>query len=132
MTAHALMADFDQTRPVRPWLFGIAYRLVLRHRRRLGRAHELRGDAPEVADPRPTAEHELSARATEALVAKAIDAIELSRRAVFIMKEIDGHDVPEIARTLDIPLNTAYSRLRLARDEFRAAVLRERRAGRHD
>ena len=30
--------------------------------------------------------------------------------------------VPEIARALEIPLNTAYSRLRLARQDFAKAV----------
>ena len=37
-----------------------------------------------------------------------------------------GHSVPEIAETLEIPLNTAYSRLRLARQEYEAAVRRLR------
>lgn len=43
------------------------------------------------------------------------------------MHDVDGHDVPEIATLLSIPLNTAYSRLRLARADFRAAVERATR-----
>ena len=40
------------------------------------------------------------------------------------MADIDGAAVPEIARALGIGLNTAYSRLRLAREDFRDAVVR--------
>jgi RNA polymerase sigma-70 factor (ECF subfamily) len=42
------------------------------------------------------------------------------------LHEIDGCAMPEIALALALPLNTAYSRLRLAREQFHAAVRRER------
>jgi RNA polymerase sigma-70 factor (ECF subfamily) len=38
------------------------------------------------------------------------------------MHDLNGHSAPEIAGTLGIPLNTVYSRLRVARTEFAAAV----------
>src|SRR2546425_583543 len=38
--------------------------------------------------------------------------------------DLDGQKMPEIADALDIPLNTAYSRLRLARAQFAATVKR--------
>jgi RNA polymerase sigma-70 factor (ECF subfamily) len=48
------------------------------------------------------------------------------------MHDIDGHAVPEIAAALAIPVPTAYSRLRLAREDVAAAVkrLRAREEGR--
>ncbi len=49
-----------------------------------------------------------------------------SRRAVFVMHELDGISMPDIVQALEIPLNTGYSRLRLARGEFTAAVQRLR------
>jgi len=57
-------------------------------------------------------------------VARALDTLDFDRRAVFILHEIDGVAIPEIARALEIPSNTAYSRLRLARADFGAAVRR--------
>ena len=42
------------------------------------------------------------------------------------MHELDEIPVPEIATTLAIPLNTAYSRLRLARADMAAAIERFR------
>ncbi|HEU5074208.1 MAG TPA: sigma factor-like helix-turn-helix DNA-binding protein, partial [Polyangiaceae bacterium] len=46
------------------------------------------------------------------------------KREVFILAELEEMSVPEIAAALDIPLNTAYSRLRHARQEFEAALAR--------
>ena len=60
------------------------------------------------------------------LVLRALEAVELDRRAVFVLYEIDGESMNAIAQSLGIPVNTAYSRLRLARDEFAAAVKRLR------
>jgi RNA polymerase sigma-70 factor (ECF subfamily) len=56
------------------------------------------------------------------LVARGLEQLELDQRAVFVMHDIDGHAMPVIARELGIPLNTAYSRLRLARRDFNAFV----------
>jgi RNA polymerase sigma-70 factor, ECF subfamily len=126
MTVHALLDDYDRARPFRPWAFGIAYRVALRHRRKLARGRESPDVADQVADDAPSADDALVSKETRELVQAAIGAIEIHRRAVFILKEIDGIGVPEIAEALALPLNTAYSRLRLARDDFRGAVKRLR------
>ena len=54
----------------------------------------------------------------------ALAEVEESRRAVFVLYELDREPMKEVAATLGIPLNTAYSSLRRARAEFRAAVER--------
>jgi RNA polymerase sigma-70 factor (ECF subfamily) len=43
------------------------------------------------------------------------------------MHDLEGFAMPEIAHALGIPLNTGYSRLRLAREELADAVRRLRR-----
>jgi RNA polymerase sigma-70 factor (ECF subfamily) len=48
----------------------------------------------------------------------------VERRAVLVLHDIDGQPAPEVGRALDIPVNTVYSRLRLARQEFKAEVER--------
>jgi RNA polymerase sigma-70 factor (ECF subfamily) len=60
-----------------------------------------------------------------------IQCIELPRRAVFILSELEEQPMAAIAAALQIPVNTAYSRLRLARDDFEKAARRllARRAG---
>jgi RNA polymerase sigma-70 factor (ECF subfamily) len=58
------------------------------------------------------------------VVMKALDELDLDKRAVFVMHELEGLSMPEIARVVDAPINTLYSRLRLAREAFVAAVRR--------
>ena len=67
-------------------------------------------------------EQRLSARSqARKLIARALEAIPHERRGVFVMHDIDGTPIPEVAETFGIPLNTAYSRLRLARRDFESA-----------
>ena len=60
---------------------------------------------------------------------KALDLLDFDRRVVLVMHDLDEVPIPEIASTLDIPLNTAYSRLRLARADVLAAVRGMREPG---
>jgi RNA polymerase sigma-70 factor (ECF subfamily) len=120
---HDLFADYDSSRPFKPWLFAIAYRVALRHHRKRGRRREQLEPPNDVA-AKAGGHDDLRAREAREIVTRALSSIDIHRRAVFVMKEIDGHDVPEIADALGIPLNTAYSRLRVAREEFRDAVAR--------
>jgi RNA polymerase sigma-70 factor (ECF subfamily) len=118
---------FDPARPARAWLFGFAFRIASQHRRRARNRFEVLDDPGERPDGAPTAlDHVLD---TEALgvAHRALEAIEINRRAVFVMHEVDGFSIPEVAEALAIPLNTAYSRLRLARQEFHERVERLRR-----
>src|SRR5258708_34117311 len=48
LQVHARLGDFDTTRPARPWLFGFAFRVASRHRRRAHHRREIQGD-PAVA-----------------------------------------------------------------------------------
>jgi RNA polymerase sigma-70 factor (ECF subfamily) len=48
------------------------------------------------------------------------------RREVFVMADLEQLTMPEIAETLAINVNTAYARLRLARQEFEQALARHR------
>lgn len=121
-----LLGDYDPARPLRPWIFGIAHRVASewrRHRRRHPEDPTAFEDR-ELVSGAGDAEAELAARQAKAMVERALLAVEVDRRAVFILHDLEGCPVPEIARTLEIPVNTAYSRLRLAREEFRAEVAR--------
>ena len=122
--------DYDPARPMKPWLFGFAFRILSRHRRRGRRHKEGPGETASAVDPAPLADQRLAVEQDRRLVIAALGAIEPDRRAVFVLYEIDGVSMDEIARTMGIPVNTGYSRLRVARGEFRTAVTRLRRGGR--
>ncbi len=119
------LSDYDPSRPLRPWLAAFAFRTASDYRRRLQNRNELVVlDPPTEPDEAPLPDELLEKRRARALVLLALEAVKMQRRAVFVMHDLDGIAVPEIAASLDIPLNTAYSRLRLARNEFTAAVKR--------
>ena len=62
---------------------------------------------------------------------RALASIDIDRRAVLVLYEIEEQTAPEIARTLGLSVNTVYSRLRVARAELEMALKREhlRRGG---
>jgi RNA polymerase sigma-70 factor (ECF subfamily) len=121
--------DYDPARPLRPWLFGFAFRVTSRYRNRSRYRLELLAETDEVAGESRSAYDDASLRQQVDVATRAIAALELDRRAVFILHELDEFAMPEVAAALEIPLNTAYSRLRLARAELAAAVRRLRLRG---
>jgi RNA polymerase sigma-70 factor, ECF subfamily len=125
---HARLFDYDRSRPVRPWLFGFALRVAADYRRLARHRIEVFGSSIEPVDPASPADVRIEAGEVRALVEAALDCVELDRRAVLLLHDVDEVPVPEIARELGIPLATAYSRLRLAREELTAAVHRLRKA----
>ncbi len=113
---------YDPSRPLRPYLFGIAFRVAASHRRKTWR--ELPCALFDIGDSAPRPDQALQTKQSRALVLLALERIPLPRRAVFVMHDIDEVGMRDIASTLSIPLFTAYSRLYKAREEFAAAVAR--------
>jgi RNA polymerase sigma-70 factor (ECF subfamily) len=117
---------FDTARPMRPWLFAFAYRIASEQRRLTRRRGEVLGSGVEAVDASPSAELAMERAEERKLTLEALEAIELSRRAVFVLHELDDVPIPSVAEALGIPIPTAYSRLRLAREDFQKALRRLR------
>jgi RNA polymerase sigma-70 factor (ECF subfamily) len=130
LQVHRHLGDYEPGRPVRPWLFAFAYRIASQQRRRAYRRHETHGEPDAATHPGAAPDEQLAAVEDRRLVTAALQGIDVVRRAVFVLYEIDGATMNEIADSLGIPVNTAYSRLRVARAEFAAAIkkLRPQRA----
>lgn len=127
VTLYRRRGDYDPARPLRPWLHGIALRAAMAHRRLARWGAEVLGyEDDDVPDAALLPDQSLALHQDHALAMEALSSLALDRRVVFVMHAIDGAAMPEIAHTLQIPLNTAYSRLRLAREDFTAAVRRLR------
>jgi RNA polymerase sigma-70 factor (ECF subfamily) len=126
LKVHSRLADYDDTRPLRPWLFGFAYRVAADHHRLARHRVEVLGGPSEAAADSPPADDRVAALEQRELILAALQALDLDRRAVLVMHDVDDIPVPQIADALDIPLNTAYSRLRLAREQLAHAVTRLR------
>jgi RNA polymerase sigma-70 factor (ECF subfamily) len=116
-------ATYDTARPIRPWLFAFAFRFASDYRR-LAR-HKVEVFTERDAEEQGKGALELMVeRDEQRLLFTALESISEERRPVFILFELDGVPMQEIADSLSIPANTAYSRLRLAREEFSAAAKR--------
>jgi len=127
VVVHRRWRDYDPARPLRPWLFGIALRVAADDRRRAARAAEVElGTIEQAAGAEPAADERIAAAKARELVLAALEALDLDQRAALVMHDLDGASAPEISAALAIPLNTVYSRLRLAREKFAAAVRRLR------
>jgi len=121
---HDQLPLFDPSRPLRPWLFGIALGLATNYRRLARHRVDLPGELPEVADGGRPADEDLERREQAELVHGALLKVPIEQRAVLVLHELDGYAIPDVASTLGLTLNTAYSRLRLGREAFRNAFRR--------
>lgn len=124
VVVHRHLPDYDPERPLRPWLFGIALRVLADHRRAARHKREIFTDELDPVDGAPTVLDRMEGEEARDLLMRALDRLDLDRRAVFVMHELDELPAPEIARVLEIPLNTVYSRLRLARADVTEALRR--------
>ncbi|HEX4447212.1 MAG TPA: RNA polymerase sigma factor [Polyangiaceae bacterium] len=117
---------------LRPWISRILVNIVRHHRRTLARKspHDRSGnegsDPDELASgaPDPHQVAELGERARQ--VQRLLESMDDAKREVLVLAEIEELSVPEIADILGVKLNTAYSRLRLAREAFDEALARDR------
>lgn len=127
VVVHRRLADFEGRSALRTWLFGIAARVVRDHRRSTRRRDpgcEVDPDTlrAESSGPDETAEKAEAVRLLHAL----LDELDDERREVFVMAELEQMAMPEIAEALGVNVNTAYARLRTARQEFEQALGRHR------
>jgi RNA polymerase sigma-70 factor (ECF subfamily) len=113
-------SKYDPARPLRPYLFGIAFRVASARKRRHRR--ELPYSVEELTERAPGPEELFEVQQARALVLQALAEVPLPRRAVLVMHDIDEMPMRTIADVLSLPLFTGYSRLRKARREFEAAL----------
>lgn len=119
--------EYDRTRPLRPYLFGIAFRISAASQRK--RRREVAFGIVEPDDLGPNPDEALQTKQMRGQVLAALEQIPLKRRAILVMHDLDDVAVRDIAGALSLPLFTVYSRLRKARKELEAALRRQKRDG---
>ena len=132
VVAYRRLRGFEGRSSMKTWLFGIVLNVVRAHRRTLRAKHPHMLSGERVVDLESLADgssspQEVAMRAEATrLVDGFLDELDDDKRAVFVLAELEQMGAPEIAGALGVPLNTVYSRLRLARLEFAAATARYR------
>jgi RNA polymerase sigma-70 factor (ECF subfamily) len=122
LTAASIAARFDGRTSCRPWLIGIAARLAERRWQRHGRVARYLARLASHVSRRTDPTAALEARSTLDRVAAALAEMAPAKRIVVLMVELEGLSCEEIARALEIPLGTVWTRLHAARKELRKAV----------
>jgi RNA polymerase sigma-70 factor, ECF subfamily len=125
---HRRLESYEGRASLRAWLFGFVRGVVANYRRSAHRASARVDASAEVAEPtsdrhpHALAEKAEAVRTLHALLAELDD----DKRDVFMLAELEQMPVVEIARALELNVNTAHSRLREGREQFKTAVARYR------
>lgn len=114
--------SLDLDRPLRPWLFGVAFRVVKGQRRR--RRRESPTAELEPTDDALSPEGALLERESMALLRAALERVPAERRDVLVLHELEGLEVTEIAGRLSLTKFGVYARLYKGRKELASAVRR--------
>jgi RNA polymerase sigma-70 factor (ECF subfamily) len=115
--------SFDRTRAsARPWLYGIASHLLLKHRRSEGRALRVWARLASTRERPADSEERSIARAdARALFSRVIDALEALpdvERDALLLFAWEDQSYEDIASALDVPVGTVRSRLNRARQRL--------------
>ena len=122
---------YDSQRPLRPWLFGVAFRVTSDYLRLARNSRETVRDNLDPPDASPGADDLIETQEAQELISEALLALDLERRAVLVAHDFDGASGPVIAHALGIAQKAMYYRLRTGREQFAAAVRRiQARGGR--
>jgi RNA polymerase sigma-70 factor (ECF subfamily) len=135
VVVHRRLPDFEERATVRAWLSAIVIRVVRAHLRTVRRKDRTRDAAAPVVDP----DSLVDARSRSALelveqdeavreLYAVLACMNERRREALVLSELEELTAPEIAKALDVNVNTVSFRLRTARKEFERILFRRRAA----
>lgn len=122
--------ELEDRTGIRTWLYRVAVNHVRHRRRSFARYRGLldRYKAePVTADNGESPDESVERQQRGVLIHACVQQLSDKQREVFVLYELEELEGAEIASILDLPVNTVWSRLRLARQAFRrhwAAVAR--------
>ena len=127
MVVHRRLDTFDRRARVSTWLFGICMRVAANYRRRRRWTREVLSGGCE--DERPSAlaaaDDILVRREQRELAERALNRLEVAKRATFVMFELESLSCNEIAELMNVPVGTVYSRLHSARRQLEKNLARD-------
>jgi RNA polymerase sigma-70 factor (ECF subfamily) len=114
--------DYQERGRARSWLYSICTRVATAQRRKQWRRRESGPPGEQVA---PASQlDQVEDREALELGWKLLEQLPPEQRQVFVLFEVEGMPMAEIAQALDCPLQTAYSRLYKARERILAETRR--------
>lgn len=125
LVVHRKLHTYDGRGPFRSWLFGICRGKAAGYRRLAWFRREQPTDAlPEGREDAADLDIDavLDEHKRKIAVRTILDKLDVDKRAVFVMFELEGLSCETIATTMGLPVGTVYSRLFHARKEFEKAA----------
>jgi RNA polymerase sigma-70 factor, ECF subfamily len=127
VVVHRKLDSFEGRSTIRTWVYGICLRTASDYRRRAHVRREQTVDELPVVSTEADQENDVQrARHRKRLLA-LLDELDEEKRQVFVLYEIEELEMKDIAAAMGTPLQTAYSRLRAAR-QILAKALEDDRA----
>jgi RNA polymerase sigma factor (sigma-70 family) len=122
--ALACWRRYDRSRPIGPWITGIALNVARRHWRR-ARVARMAAGTFAVSEPRTrggTPESEALAGERARLLYEALDTLSPALREAFLLRAVDDLPAEEVARITRTTVGAVHTRVSRARDAVRAYV----------
>jgi RNA polymerase sigma-70 factor (ECF subfamily) len=126
VVVHRRLHEFEGRARLSTWLYRICLRVASDRRRSAYVRREEPSDVErmDLPDSGRNSEQKMVDDEELALLEASLGSLPFEQRAVFSLFELERISCESIAGILEIPLGTVYSRLRLAREAFRKAMLR--------
>ncbi|HVY25844.1 MAG TPA: RNA polymerase sigma factor [Polyangiaceae bacterium] len=123
---HRRLPDFTG-QSVRSWLYGICVRVASDYRRSARVRREIpQGELPEGGGTEDNGEQQ-DRRAEGQRLLRALEQLSEEKRAALVLYEVEELTLAEVSEALGVPLQTVYSRIKVARQDLRRALERESR-----
>lgn len=116
------LADYDGRASARAWIAGITRRVVMHHHRSQARTQKRTASLDPPSNTQAAPDETISRLEAGAFLESFLDGLPEKKREAFVLGELEGLSVPEIAEMNGDNRNTIQSRLRSARQAFQASV----------
>lgn len=131
VVVHRNLARFEGRSSLKTWIYAICRRVAANYRARAAVGREMlvltaQDDVPSPVGAAGQPFEQLATKEGLALLEALLGHLPAERREVFLLYEVEGMSMREVAEALECPEDTAYSRLYAARRELEAAVKRLR------
>lgn len=108
------LPDRDHNVPLTTWIAGIARNAAFSHRRSVARKRAAARAIPEPV-PAPGLDEVVAKSQAWLELWRFLDGLPVEQREIFVLVDLHGMRVPEVATLTGVPLNTLYSRIRIVR-----------------